>query len=62
MYKGYSDDITWCSNRDCTRKKCKRNPMNIRKDAPPTKMFSFADFEGTQYCIKENQYDKNGND
>lgn len=52
MYKGYSDDITWCSNRKCTRTKCKRNPMHIRKDAPLTKMFSFADFKGTKYCIK----------
>ena len=55
MYKGYSDDITWCSNRRCKRMKCYRNSKHIRKDISPYKPLSFANFEGTQYCLKEKE-------
>ena len=52
MAEYYSDDITWCSNRKCERK-CRRNPKLIRILSPMTKLYSFADLEGTSYCEKE---------
>ena len=55
MAEYYTDDITWCSNRRCSNrrcnnKKCERNPKRIRFN--PFKEYSFADLEGTAYCIK----------
>lgn len=52
MYKGYSDDITWCNNQRCNRMRCRRNPKHIRPTAPTSKLFYFADLEGSVYCIK----------
>lgn len=47
----YTDDITWCSNKKCTRMTCERNPKNIRPSVIQ-KEYSFADLEGTIYCSK----------
>jgi predicted DNA-binding protein (UPF0251 family) len=46
----FSQDITFCSNRNCKNKKCKRNSCHINWTIKP--YHSFADFEGTRYCIK----------
>lgn len=50
MAEYYTDDITWCSNRRCKNKKCERNQERLRPT--PYKAYSFADLEGTAYCIK----------
>ena len=49
----YSDDITWCSKRECTVTECERNQKNIRKNAPFYKYFSVANLEKTNFCKKE---------
>lgn len=49
MAKYYSDDITWCMNRNCKVMKCERNPKHIRYP----RNHSFAILEGTEYCMKE---------
>ena len=43
-------DITFCSNRKCQRKGCKRHHFNA--DWSVKQYHSFADFTGTQYCPK----------
>lgn len=45
----YTEDITWCSKKDCGRTTCERNRKRIR---PTTKPLSFADLEHTDYCPK----------
>lgn len=46
-----SDDITFCSNWNCSRVKgCEVNPKNIQHPEIP---HSFADYAGTEYCPKE---------
>ena len=47
----YNQDITFCSNRECENKKCKRNHCHIDWSVKP--YHSFADFENTQYCPKK---------
>lgn len=45
-----SDDITFCTNKKCTIKKCMRNPKNIRHHEIT---HSFADLDGKKdYCLK----------
>lgn len=48
--KYYTEDITWCSKRDCDRMKCERNRKHIR---PTLSNLSFADLEYTDYCPKK---------
>ena len=50
MAEYYTGDITWCRNRRCNNKKCERNPKRIR--FTPAKEYSFADLDGTAYCVK----------
>ena len=51
----HSDDITFCTNKKCTIKKCMRNPKNIRLHYRP---HSFADFDGSKnYCLKAKEKD-----
>ena len=47
----FNQDITFCSNRECENKKCKRNHCHIDWTIKP--YHSFADFENTQYCPKK---------
>ena len=51
MPKYYSQDITFCSSRECKNKKCERNRCHINWAIKP--YHSFADFENTQYCPKK---------
>ena len=46
-----SQDITFCTKRDCKNKKCERNRCHINWAIKP--YHSFADFENTQYCLKK---------
>lgn len=46
----YSEDITWCSKRNCNVRKCERNRQRIR---PTSKHLSFADLEYTDFCPKK---------
>lgn len=48
--KCYSQDITFCSNKNCKRESCERNQCHIKWAIKP--YFSIADFEGTKYCPK----------
>lgn len=48
----WTDDITFCSHRECHRKSCYRHPDNRINKAIP---FSVADFENTKYCAKVHQ-------
>ena len=50
MAEYYSEDITWCSKRNCNNSKCERNRKRIR---PTVKPLSFADLEYTKYCPKK---------
>lgn len=50
MNEYISQDITFCSKRDCENKKCKRNHCHIDWSVKPYQ--SFCDFENTQYCPK----------
>lgn len=50
----YSQDITFCSNRQCTRKSCERHQSHIQWYTKP--YHSIADFEGTKYCPKRGAY------
>ena len=59
MNEYYSQDITFCSNRKCNRKKCKRHYTNANWSVKP--YHSFADFENTQYCPKKRS-DNNAKD
>lgn len=43
-------DITYCSNRKCTKKKCERNQANVPF---PYMDRWLADLEWTEYCIKK---------
>lgn len=56
MDEYYTDDITWCSNMNCNNKKCERNPKRIRRQ--PSKMYFFADLDGTVYCEKKHEHKK----
>ena len=51
----YTQDITFCSNRECKNKKCKRNHCHIDWSVKPYQ--SFANFENTQYCLKNRRAD-----
>ena len=53
--KYFSQDITFCSKRDCENKKCQRNSCHIDWTIKPYQ--SFADFENTQYCPKNRRAD-----
>ena len=44
------EDITFCLSRECERKECERNPSNIRNTRD---FYSFAELEGTKYCLKQ---------
>ena len=44
-----SEDMTFCMNKECAMKKCVRHPKHIKRHDIP---HSFADLEGTEYCIK----------
>ena len=57
MAEYYSEDITWCSKRNCNVMKCERNPVHIKLSFHP---LSFADYEGTDYCIKRTPIEKGG--
>lgn len=48
--KYFSQDITFCSNRKCKRRGCKRHHFNA--DWSVKKYHSFSDFTNTQYCPK----------
>ena len=52
MSKPYkSEDITYCDNFECKRKRCERNPHNITCwDIP----HSLAPYDNTKYCPKFN--------
>ena len=41
-------DITFCSNKKCKLKRCKRHLSN----APKNSEISMAELEGTEYCPK----------
>ena len=44
-----SQDMTFCSNKECQNKKCDRHYSHIDwKIAPPWR--SFAEFDKTKYC------------
>lgn len=47
-----SEDITFCFS-ECESMKCFRNKKHIKLQMP----HSFADLEGTDYCIKERKRD-----
>lgn len=49
--KCFQQDITFCSNRKCWRKTCKRHHSNADWSVKP--YHSFADFTDTQYCPKK---------
>ncbi len=57
MYEYFSQDITFCSKRDCKNKKCKRNRCHINWAVKP--YHSFSDFENTQYCPKKKRSNNN---
>ena len=44
-------DITFCSNRKCQSKTCKRHHSNANWSVKP--YHSFSDFTDTQYCPKK---------
>lgn len=44
-----SEDITFCSNRKCSRTKCERHPKRIKQIDIP---HSFADLDNTGFCLK----------
>ena len=48
--KYYTEDITWCSKRNCNNIICERNRKHIR---PTPRDLSFADLEYTDYCLKK---------
>lgn len=52
--KYYTEDITWCSKRNCNNMKCERNRKHIR---PTPRDLSFADLEYTDYCPKKRSVD-----
>ena len=59
MVKYSSQDITFCSSRTCKNTRCDRNRSNI--DWSVARLYrSFADFEGTQYCPKQKEVQKDG--
>ena len=44
-----SQDMTFCANDKCQRKRCERHPRNINwLVGPPWR--SYSDFKGTRYC------------
>lgn len=47
----YTQDITFCSKRDCKNTKCKRNHCHIDWSVKPYQ--SFSNFENTQYCLNK---------
>ena len=51
----YTQDITFCSKRDCENKKCQRNSCHIDWAVKPYQ--SFANFENTQYCLNKRRAD-----
>lgn len=51
----YTEDITWCTKRNCNIKKCERNPKRIRSTY---REFSFADLEYTEYCPQKKRSEK----
>lgn len=55
--KYYTEDITWCSKRNCDRMKCERNRKHIR---PTLRPLSFADLENTDYCPKKRRNNSAG--
>lgn len=57
----YSDDVTWCDNCKCPYEKCERNPKN-RRPLLGKAEYSVSHFEGTEYCIKTKQKERNKND
>ena len=48
----YSEDITFCANRKCSKESCMRHLENYRGIKP---YISVSDFTGTVYCPKENK-------
>ena len=44
-----SKDMTFCANKKCAMKNCKRHPNNITSFDT---LHSFADLDGTEYCAK----------
>lgn len=44
-----STDITYCTNKKCNYKMCKRHPNCVKSSIV---LHSFADLDGTEYCIK----------
>lgn len=50
-----SYDITYCANKECKYKECKRHTNNIKTVG----LYSFAYLEGTDYCLKNVKEHKN---
>ena len=48
--KYISQNITFCSNRKCKKRSCKRHHFNADWSVKP--YHSFSDFTNTQYCPK----------
>lgn len=59
MAEYYSDDVTWCTRRDCEVTECERHQVHRRKGAMFYKYFSVSDFFGTKFCIKEKRANVN---
>lgn len=47
----YDQDITFCSNKECKNKKCRRHYSHADWSVKP--FHSFANFENTQYCLNK---------
>jgi hypothetical protein len=57
MKEYISQDRTFCKKADCSKTKCDRHRCHIDWSiAPPWR--SFAEFEGTKYCLKEKKNDR----
>ncbi len=50
-------DMTYCSNQKCKYMECERNPNHIKVWRIP---HSYAQFEYTEYCLKQGDKDKGG--
>ena len=48
-----SDDITFCAN-ECDKMDCRRNRKHLKAG-----IYSFSLFEGTEYCPKTKEENKN---
>lgn len=52
MAEYYTNDKTWCSNKDCKHKSCEKHQSHMRV-IDVLGYISISDLENTKYCEKE---------